>query len=259
MTHHYDSTDTLVPHGTAPAFYRINSDHPTRNIPSNLVLQQWPTGPDQRIFDSNPMYQFARPNVPIDDDILRDLPDIHAFNPEFFDVPNLRPNMLSTIFRTPVHDKIDLFRTGAAYHESHPNINGQFPVLHHNFYPSVELGQVHGIPPEDPFNLDLQYQPFPGRTQHPWHRMLDQNIVSTIDDGFLDCSSTEQRSALWNHTLPLILPYPNLLCSVCCCRLPEFYFTKTQRHRKRTQRACVHCDRNRQITIGQITKTLGAA
>eukprot|EP00978_Attheya_sp_CCMP212_P030581 scaffold112818_cov75-Attheya_sp.AAC.1 len=36
MTHHYDSTDTLVPHGTAPAFYRINCDHPTRNIPSNL-------------------------------------------------------------------------------------------------------------------------------------------------------------------------------------------------------------------------------
>eukprot|EP00978_Attheya_sp_CCMP212_P015781 scaffold40843_cov60-Attheya_sp.AAC.1 len=215
MTHHYDSTDTFVPHGIAPAFYRINRDHPTRNIPSNLVLQQWPTGPDQRIVDSNPLYQFARPNVPIDEDVLRGLPDIHAFNPEFFDVHDLRPNMLSTIFRNPVHDKIDLFRTGAAYHRSPPKINGQFPVLHHNFYPSVELGQVYGIPPtdEDPFNLDLQYQPFPGRTQHPWHRMIDQNIVSNIDDGLLDCSSTEQRSALWNHTLPLILPYPNLLYS----------------------------------------------
>eukprot|EP00978_Attheya_sp_CCMP212_P027763 scaffold93858_cov35-Attheya_sp.AAC.1 len=43
MTHHYDSTDTFVRHGTAPAFYRINHDHPIRNIPSNLVLQQWST------------------------------------------------------------------------------------------------------------------------------------------------------------------------------------------------------------------------
>eukprot|EP00978_Attheya_sp_CCMP212_P013929 scaffold35218_cov47-Attheya_sp.AAC.1 len=163
---------------------------------------------------------------------------------------DLRPNMLATIFRNPTHDKIDLFRTGATYHESPPNINGQFPVLHHNFYPSVVQ--------EDPFNLDLQYRPFP-RNQHPWHRMLDQNIVSTIDDGFLDCFSTEQRSDLWNHTLPLILPYDNTVCSVCCCCLPEFYFTKTQRHHKRTQHACVHCDRNRQIKIGQITKTLGAA
>eukprot|EP00978_Attheya_sp_CCMP212_P035301 scaffold152735_cov45-Attheya_sp.AAC.1 len=90
--------------------------------------------------------------------------------------------MLATIFRNPVHDQIDLFRNGAAYHESPTNINGQFSVLHHNFYPSVELGQVYGIPPEDPFNLDLQYRPFPERIQHPWHRMLDQNIVSTIDD-----------------------------------------------------------------------------
>eukprot|EP00978_Attheya_sp_CCMP212_P037623 scaffold179087_cov69-Attheya_sp.AAC.2 len=136
MTHHYNSTDTFVPHGTAPAFYRINRHHPTRNIPSNLVLQQWPTGPDQRIVDSKPLYQFARPNVPIDEDVLCGLLDIHAFNPEFFDVHHLRPNMLSMIFCNPVHHKIDLFRTSAAYHRSPPNINGQFPVLHHNFYPS---------------------------------------------------------------------------------------------------------------------------
>eukprot|EP00978_Attheya_sp_CCMP212_P012463 scaffold31098_cov47-Attheya_sp.AAC.1 len=169
--------------------------------------------------------------------------------------------MIATIFRNPVYDKIDLFRTGATYHRSPPNINGQFPVLHHNFYPSVELGQVYGIPPtdKDPFNLELQYGTLPGGVQHPWYGVSDRNIASRIDEGFLDCSTTEQRFALWNHTLPFILPKLNMLCSVCCCRLPAFYFTQNQRRSKRTQRTCVHCNRNRQIKIGQITQTLGAA
>eukprot|EP00978_Attheya_sp_CCMP212_P047548 scaffold421909_cov67-Attheya_sp.AAC.1 len=175
MTHHYGTQDTFVPHGTSPAFYWINCDNPVRNIPSDLVLQHWPTVPDQRIVDSNPMYhdsnllyQFARSNVPIDEDVLHGLPDIHAFDPNFFELYDMRPNMFAMIFRNPIiHDKIDIFR--ATYHRSPPNINGQFPVLHHNFYPSIDLGQVYGVPPtdEDPFTLELQYGAFAGGEPHP--------------------------------------------------------------------------------------------
>ena len=261
MTHHYDRNDRFVPHGNHPAFFKINRDNPVRNIPSNLVFQRWPTGPDQRIVDSNPLYQFARPNVPIPDDELRDLPDIHGYNDDFTQSYSLRPNMFAAIFRNQVNHKTDLFRTNAQYHLSPPNMNGVFSVLHHNFYPSTYLGDVYGIPStnENAFDLEEQYNVLPEGEPHPWLSMRDNDIVELIDGGFRDCFTTAQRVSLWNHFLPLILRYQMTFCSLCCCRLPEFYFTKSQRRRKRTERACVHCDRNRQIKIGQVTQILGAA
>jgi hypothetical protein len=140
-------------------------------------------------------------------------------------------------------------------------MNGVFSVLHHNFYPSTYLGDVYGIPStnENAFDLEEQYNVLPEGEPHPWLSMRDNDIVELIDGGFLDCFTTAQRVSLWNHFLPLILRYQMTFCSLCCCRLPEFYFTKSQRRRKRTERACVHCDRNRQIKIGQVTQILGAA
>eukprot|EP00978_Attheya_sp_CCMP212_P039369 scaffold203980_cov40-Attheya_sp.AAC.2 len=163
--------------------------------------------------------------------------------------------MYAAIFRNQVNRKPDLFREGGArYHRSPPNMNGAFSVLHHNFYPLTYLGDD-----ENAFDIEEQYDVLPEGEPHPWLSMSDSDIVTLIDEGFLDCFTTEQRVSLWNHFLPLILRYQMTFCSLCCCRLPEFYFTKSQRRCKRTERACAHCDRNRQIKIGQVTQILGAA
>eukprot|EP00978_Attheya_sp_CCMP212_P009630 scaffold22852_cov63-Attheya_sp.AAC.2 len=42
--------------GPGPAFFLINQEMPTDSVPSNIVLQRWPTGPDQRIVELNPLY-----------------------------------------------------------------------------------------------------------------------------------------------------------------------------------------------------------
>jgi hypothetical protein len=167
--------------------------------------------------------------------------------------------MLATICRNPIHHRIDLLREASWYNIAPPNVNGQFTQLHHNFNPSTYLGLVYGIPPhdEETYPGDL-YGAFNDGAQHPWRHMHNQDIVNNIDASFLDCFTTEQRVSLWDRFLPWLATYMHLFCSICCCRLPEFYFTKSQRRRKRTERACVHCDRNRQLKISQVTQTLGA-
>eukprot|EP00978_Attheya_sp_CCMP212_P042709 scaffold265077_cov67-Attheya_sp.AAC.1 len=74
--------------------------------------------------------------------------------------------MYAAIFRNQVNSKPDLFREGARYHQSHPNINGAFSVLHHNFYPSTYLGAD-----DNTFAIEEQYNVLPEGEPHPWLSM----------------------------------------------------------------------------------------
>eukprot|EP00978_Attheya_sp_CCMP212_P013257 scaffold33355_cov36-Attheya_sp.AAC.6 len=70
LTQYYTLDNEYVLKGPALAFFPINQEIPTYMVPANLILPRWPTGPDQRIVESNPLYQYARSNVPIEDDEL---------------------------------------------------------------------------------------------------------------------------------------------------------------------------------------------
>eukprot|EP00978_Attheya_sp_CCMP212_P040783 scaffold226300_cov48-Attheya_sp.AAC.1 len=138
LTQYYTPDDVCVLQGPAPAFAPINQNMvPTSQVPPNLILPRWPTGPDQRIVDSNPLYQYARSNVPIDDDELWAKPTIYTFDDRFFNTYDLLPNLLVTTFRNTPHQETDYFKAGANYSREPPNINGQFVVLHHNVYPET--------------------------------------------------------------------------------------------------------------------------
>eukprot|EP00978_Attheya_sp_CCMP212_P021897 scaffold64378_cov66-Attheya_sp.AAC.4 len=58
--------------------------------------------------------------------------------------------------------------------------------------------------------------------------------------------------------VPTLVKYEAVFCSVCCCRLPGFYFTKNQRQMKQMRRACRHCETNRKEKIAQINRILGS-
>eukprot|EP00978_Attheya_sp_CCMP212_P006581 scaffold15278_cov37-Attheya_sp.AAC.3 len=89
LTQYYTQDDECMLKGPAPVFFPINQETPTDAVPANLILPRWPTGPDQRIVESNPLYQYARSNVPIEDEKLWVKPMIHAFNLRFFNMYDL--------------------------------------------------------------------------------------------------------------------------------------------------------------------------
>eukprot|EP00978_Attheya_sp_CCMP212_P010191 scaffold24472_cov76-Attheya_sp.AAC.1 len=59
ITQYYMPDDECVLVGPTPAFAPINQNMPTSQALPNLILPRWPTGPDQRIVDSNPLYQYG--------------------------------------------------------------------------------------------------------------------------------------------------------------------------------------------------------
>eukprot|EP00978_Attheya_sp_CCMP212_P016146 scaffold42040_cov32-Attheya_sp.AAC.1 len=135
LTQHYiDGTYGMVTHGPHPAFTTVNQDNPTSSFPSAFILPRWPTGPDRIITESNPLYQFARANVPMHERELEELPDVHIFNNNFFKQYDMFTNIFATAVCNMPHPKINYYRAGAEYFEDPPNVNGQFAVLHHNFY-----------------------------------------------------------------------------------------------------------------------------
>eukprot|EP00978_Attheya_sp_CCMP212_P042140 scaffold252107_cov66-Attheya_sp.AAC.1 len=106
MTHHYDmETDRYVPHGPNPAFIHIHEDAPTSKFPASIILQQWQTGPNLEITQTNPLYQFARHNIEIPEDALLTKPEILYFNPDFFTEYTMIPNLFATIFKNQPHRK----------------------------------------------------------------------------------------------------------------------------------------------------------
>eukprot|EP00978_Attheya_sp_CCMP212_P001272 scaffold2630_cov72-Attheya_sp.AAC.2 len=135
LTQYYTSDDECVLKGPALAFFLINQDIPTYTVLANLILPRWPTGPDQQIVESNPLYQYARSNVPVEDDELWAKPMIHAFNTRFLNTYDLLPNMLATAFRNMPHQETDYFREGAE--------DGQFAALHYNFYAEMDRVNVY--------------------------------------------------------------------------------------------------------------------
>eukprot|EP00978_Attheya_sp_CCMP212_P003886 scaffold8288_cov57-Attheya_sp.AAC.1 len=193
LTQYYAQDDDCMLVGLAPAFFLINQEMPTDSVPLNIVLQRWPTatGPDQRIVESNPLYQYAWSNVPIQDEELRAKLTIYT--------PSIGP--------------------GADYHLEPPNINGQFPALHHNFY-------------------------------------VETYLMNHAYTAFLNCHNDKEQTALWMTMVPSLMNYESMFCSICSCQLPEFYFTKNQCHMKWTRQAR-HCETNRWVKIVQVNWILG--
>eukprot|EP00978_Attheya_sp_CCMP212_P014059 scaffold35698_cov63-Attheya_sp.AAC.2 len=63
---------------------------------------------------SNPLFQFARPNVPIHEWELLQFPDIHAFNNEFFKSYDMCTNIIAMAFHNTPHQKMDYFHAGTS-------------------------------------------------------------------------------------------------------------------------------------------------
>eukprot|EP00978_Attheya_sp_CCMP212_P040801 scaffold226454_cov62-Attheya_sp.AAC.1 len=121
LTQHYiDGTDGMVTHGPHPAFTTVNQNNPTSSFLSAFILPRWPTGPDRIITESNPLYQFARANVPMHEWELEELPDVHIFNNNFFEQYDMFTNIFATAVRNMPHPKIDYYRAGAEYFEDPP-------------------------------------------------------------------------------------------------------------------------------------------
>eukprot|EP00978_Attheya_sp_CCMP212_P001271 scaffold2630_cov72-Attheya_sp.AAC.1 len=87
--------------------------------------------------------------------------------------------------------------------------------------------------------------------------MSEVDRMNHVDTAFINCRDDEEGTVLRMTMLPLLVNYVSVFCSVCCCRLPEFYFTKNQRRMKRTRRACRHCETNCQVKVAQINRILG--
>eukprot|EP00978_Attheya_sp_CCMP212_P043832 scaffold293043_cov71-Attheya_sp.AAC.3 len=224
-------------------------------VPANLILPRWPTRPDQWIVELNPLYQYARSNVPmIEDDELWAKPTIHAFNTSFFNMYDLLPNMLATAFRNMPHQETDYFREGAEYYRDPPNINGQFAALHHNFYVETDRVNIYDANRVLPQHITDAYD---YTHNQQLQEMSEVDRMNHVDNAFPNCCDDEERTVLWRTMLPSLVNYASVFCSVCCCRLPEFYFTKDQRRMKRTRRACHHCETNCQVKVAQINWILG--
>eukprot|EP00978_Attheya_sp_CCMP212_P037369 scaffold175527_cov64-Attheya_sp.AAC.6 len=254
LTQYYTLGDECVLQGPAPAFSQINQNTPTETVPVNLILQRWPTGPDKWIVESNPLYQYARSNVPIEDEELWVKPTIHAFDTRFFNTYDLLPNMLATAFRNTPHRETDYFRVGAEYYREPPNINGQFAALHHNFYAEIDRINVYDL---NIVLLQHIINTYDYTHDHILQEMSKVDRMNHIDTAFLNCRDDKERTVLWTTMLPSLVNYVSVFCSVCCCRLPGFYFTKSQRHMKRTRQACCHCETNRQVKVAQVNRILG--
>jgi hypothetical protein len=254
--HYFDSPEDVVAHGPHPAFTTINRDNPTDAFPSSFLLPRWPTGPDRAITEANPLYQFARSNIPMQEWELRELPDIHIFNDNFFEQYDMFTNIFATAVRNGPHRMIDYFKNGAEYAFDPPNLNCQFSVLHHNFYGECFVGDVYDVDPVGELNTRARYESVPNPM---WDQMGDLELMNHIDNAFLNCRNDAERTDLWTSMVPSLLQYPFSFCSVCMCRLPLFYFSSSQRKSKRTHRACRHCEGNRNIKISLINRILGSA
>ena len=250
LTHGYNHGNYIA-HDPVPAFTTINRDTPYDGVPPNLILQEFPTGPDIAIRKSNPLYHWAINNVPLPVAYLDDLPDIYTYNPDFLDTYDIRPNIIATLFRNGPHELHDTFKDEANYGAQPPNINGLFTPLHHNFYETAPVGLVH----------DADH--ILGNTDYlenvEWAQMTSPQKVEHIDHAFLACHTARESYDLWTDMLPSLLYYDFSFCSVCTCRLPVFYFSGSQQRKKRTERACVHCEANRKVKIELINRILGAA
>eukprot|EP00978_Attheya_sp_CCMP212_P033296 scaffold133765_cov60-Attheya_sp.AAC.10 len=88
--------------------------------------------------------------------------------------------------------------------------------------------------------------------------MSELDRMNYVDNAFLGCVDDEERTVLWSSLVPTLVKFESVFCSVCCCRLPGFYFTKKQRQRKRTRRACRHCEANQKEKIAQIDRIWGS-
>jgi hypothetical protein len=253
MTHHYDmETDRYIPHGPNPAFLRIHEDPPTE--PVSIVLQRWQTGPNLEITRTNPLYQFARHNIEIPADALLTKPEILYFNPDFFTEYSAIPNFFATLFKNQPHRKTKCFNVTSPYYLDPPNINGQFAALHHNCYPATRVDDVYKVSPSASSNVHERFHAEPNLV---WNNLEDLAIMRSIDESFIQCNNDEERVILWKSLIPHLLMYDLVFCSVCGCRLPEFYFSSTQHDVPDTQRACRHCDMNRSIKLSAVSWTLG--
>jgi hypothetical protein len=221
------------------AFSPIHRDLPYPHVPSNIVLQQFPTGPDDIIRRTNPLYHFAISNAPLAEDDLTDLPQIFAYNPEFLEQQSMIPNIVATIFRHGPFSFHDTLQEAASYEFDPPNINGCFTQLHHNFFPRSQSRSAPG--------------------PNEWSDLSHEQLVDLVDQTFLACNNLDETRQSWNRFVPLFDLYSSIFCSICTLRLPEFYFSKSQLRHKRTRRACVHCDHNRKAKIELITRVLGPA
>eukprot|EP00978_Attheya_sp_CCMP212_P019469 scaffold54555_cov69-Attheya_sp.AAC.1 len=171
MTHHYDiETDCYVPHRPNPAFTIINEDNPTASVPSHIVLQRWPTGPNRQITETNPLYQFARPNVEIHEGELLVKPEILCFNPVFFETYSLLPNFIATAFRNTPHRNSNFLNVDSPYHRDPPNINGQFVALHHKCYPATSVDEVYAVDPKSTSTVRERFHAVPNPL---WDEMDD--------------------------------------------------------------------------------------
>eukprot|EP00978_Attheya_sp_CCMP212_P006580 scaffold15278_cov37-Attheya_sp.AAC.2 len=87
--------------------------------------------------------------------------------------------------------------------------------------------------------------------------MSEIDRMNHVDTSFLNCHDDEERLFLWTTMMPPLENYESMFCLICCCRLPQFYFTKNQRRMKRTRRACHHCEMNHRVKVAQINRILG--
>eukprot|EP00978_Attheya_sp_CCMP212_P014428 scaffold36751_cov71-Attheya_sp.AAC.1 len=228
---------------------------PTDTVPPNLILPRWPTGPDQRIVDSNPLYQYARSNVPIEDNELWAKLTIHAFDVRFFNTYDLLPNLLATTIWITPHRETDYFKVGAEYSQEPLNINGQFVVLHHNFYPEMTGINVYDRHIVMPQHIIKAYD---YTHHHQLGDMSELDRMNHVDNAFLNCRDNKECTVIWTTMVPSLVQYESVFCFVCCCRLPGFYFMKSQRRMKRTRHACRHCEKNRQEKVAQINRILSS-
>eukprot|EP00978_Attheya_sp_CCMP212_P008663 scaffold20382_cov67-Attheya_sp.AAC.3 len=82
--------------------------------------------------------------------------------------------------------------------------------------------------------------------------MSEIDRMNHVDTAFLSCRDDEEQTVLWTTMVPSLVNYESVFCSICCCRLPQFYFTKNQHRMKRTRRACRHCETNCRVKVAQI-------
>eukprot|EP00978_Attheya_sp_CCMP212_P043610 scaffold287424_cov35-Attheya_sp.AAC.2 len=80
--------------------------------------------------------------------------------------------------------------------------------------------------------------------------MSEIDRMNHVDTALLNCRDDEERTVLWMTMVPLLVNYESVFCSICSCRLPQFYFTKSQHHMKRTRRACRHSNTSSPTAAG---------
>jgi hypothetical protein len=160
--------------------------------------------------------------------------------------------VLATAFRNTPHYKTDYFRNGANYHLEPPNINGQFPALHLNFYAEETL-LVNMYDSAEQRLPEHILDGFDHVHFHYLQAMSEIDWTNHVDAAFFNCRhNDEEWTGLWMTIMPSLVNFESMFCSVCSCHLPEFYFTKSQPCMRRTRITCRHCETNCQVKIVQV-------